>query len=239
VNAEPKIWAVIPAAGVGSRFHADSPGFSGAKQYARIGHATVLEHSAAALLQNAQLEKVVIALHPEDTRGKKLPLLQHNKICFVQGGAQRADSVRNALLYLCDFADKNDWVLVHDAARPCLSAVDLQSLLDTLYGDPVGGILASPVTDTLKKINGSVIEYTVDRSTIWQAQTPQMFRFGLLLECLQQAQHKQLPVTDEASAIEAGGHKARVVMGSRSNIKVTYPDDLALAAFYLQSESFL
>ena len=89
------------------------------------------------------------------------------------------------------------------------------------------------------KINGSVIESTVDRSTIWQAQTPQMFRFGLLLECLQQAQQKQLSVTDEASAIEAGGHKAKVVMGSRSNIKVTYPDDLALAAFYLQSENFL
>lgn len=238
MSAKPLIWAVIPAAGTGSRFSTDNAGFSGAKQYASIGSATVLEHSVSTLLENADIEKIVIALHPEDTRARQLPLLQHEKICFVQGGAERSDSVRQALLFLRDVAEVGDWVLVHDAARPCLSVSDLQNLVDTLRDDLVGGILAVPVTDTLKKVDAGNVVGTIDRSAIWQAQTPQMFRFGLLLECMQQAHQKQKLVTDDASAIEACGYTAKIVSGSRSNIKITYPDDLALASFYL-NESYL
>jgi 2-C-methyl-D-erythritol 4-phosphate cytidylyltransferase/2-C-methyl-D-erythritol 2,4-cyclodiphosphate synthase len=232
VKDKARIWAVIPAAGTGSRFGADY-----SKQYAGINNATVLEHSAAALLQQKCLQKIVIALHADDTQGAQLPLLQHEKIIFVCGGAERTDSVLQALLYLREYAEKDDWVLVHDAARPCLSVSDLQKLIDTLRDDQVGGILAVPATDTLKKINeNDGINSTIDRSVVWQAQTPQMFRFGLLLESLQQVQQKKLMTTDEASAIEACGYTAKVVLGSRSNIKITYPDDLALAEFYLREE---
>ena len=229
MSKEAKIWAVIPAAGTGSRFGADH-----LKQYASINNTTVLEYSAVALLQQESLQKIIIALHADDTQGAQLPLLQHDKVGFVHGGAERIDSVLQALLYLREYADKDDWVLVHDAARPCLSISDLQKLINTLRNDPVGGILAIPATDTLKQIDGNEINCTIDRSMIWQAQTPQMFRFGLLLECLQRAQQKKQSITDEASAIEACGCTAKVVLGSRSNIKITYPDDLALAAFYLR-----
>jgi 2-C-methyl-D-erythritol 4-phosphate cytidylyltransferase/2-C-methyl-D-erythritol 2,4-cyclodiphosphate synthase len=227
MNIEPGIWAVIPAAGTGSRFG------RGVKQYACIGGATVLERSVAALLQQENVKKIVIALHPDDTQGKQLPLLQHEKICFVTGGSERADSVLQALYYLRDFARKDDFVIVHDAARPCVATADLQKLIDTLHDDSVGGILAVPAIDTLKTVDAMNIVGTVDRAAIWQAQTPQMFRFGLLLECLQQSIKTQQLVTDEASAVEACGYAVKIVAGSRSNIKITYQDDLALAAFYL------
>jgi 2-C-methyl-D-erythritol 4-phosphate cytidylyltransferase len=231
--ALPSLWAVVPAAGVGSRFSVTGE----PKQYSLIGKLTVLEHSVYALLQCAAVQQVVIALQPDDQRAEQLPLLQHQKIRFVPGGAERADSVLQSLQYLEQFASESDWVLVHDAARPCLSVADLGYLIEQLEGDAVGGILAVPAVDTLKKVSGNTILETVDRSQIWQAHTPQMFRFGLLLQCLQQVRARQLPVTDEASAIEACGHVARVVEGSRRNIKITYPDDLALAAFYLQREN--
>jgi 2-C-methyl-D-erythritol 4-phosphate cytidylyltransferase len=229
-NGAPQIWAVIPAAGTGSRFAGDQ-----AKQYMRIGNATVLEHSVTALLQQNSVQKIVIALHPDDKQGRKLPALQHEKICFVQGGAERADSVLQALNYLRNFAVPDDFVLVHDAARPCLSSTDVQRLIDVLLDDPVGGILAVPATDTLKTVDTNNIIGTVDRSTIWHAQTPQMFRFNLLLACLQRTQQQNKTVTDEASAVEFCGYVSKVVEGSRSNIKITYQDDLALAEFYLRA----
>lgn len=234
MKLEPQIWVVIPAAGIGSRF-----GNHGAKQYASIGGVTVLERSVSTLLQQDNLQKIVIALHPGDSQGRELPMLQGEKICFVDGGAERADSVLHALVYLHEHAKKDDWILVHDAARPCLSFSDVRKLIDSLCGEPAGGILAVPVTDTLKRSNGLEITETIDRTNIWQAQTPQMFRFGLLLECLQHAQQKNQLVTDEASAVEACGYAVKIVAGSRSNIKITYPDDLALAAFYLQQEDVL
>lgn len=229
MNARSRVWAVIPAAGTGSRFDHDKP-----KQYAHTGLHTVLEHSAIVLLGNEKISQLVIAVHPDDVQAQQLPALQDKKVRFTKGGEQRADSVLHALEYLQEEAMPDDWVLVHDAARPCLSVDDLQNLLDALIDDPVGGILAVPVTDTLKKVDEGNIVSTVDRSAIWQAQTPQMFRFGLLLECMQQALEKKLRVTDEASAVEAAGYIAKVVRGSNSNIKITYPDDLALAAFYLR-----
>jgi 2-C-methyl-D-erythritol 4-phosphate cytidylyltransferase len=231
VNTGSRVWAVIPAAGTGSRFDGDKP-----KQYARIGLHTVLEHSAISLLGNEKINQLVVAVQPDDVQAQQLPVLQDKKVRFAKGGQQRADSVLHALEYLQEEAMPDDWVLVHDAARPCLSVNDLQNLLDTLIDDPVGGILAVPVTDTLKKVDEGNIVSTIDRSSIWQAQTPQMFRFGLLLAALQQALGKKMPVTDEASAVEATGYIAKIVHGSRRNIKITYPDDLALAAFYLREE---
>lgn len=230
-NVEPRFFAVIPAAGTGSRFSAHD-----AKQYMPLLLSTVLERSAATLLQSNSLQQLVIAIHPEDTRAASLPQLQDARVRFVVGGQERCDSVLAALEDLQNIATDNDWVLVHDAARPCLTTVALQYLLNDLSQDAVGGVLAVPAIDTLKQVADGVVKNTLDRREIWQAQTPQMFRFGLLLAALQAAREKNLAVTDEASAMEAAGHRVKVVAGARSNIKITYPEDLALAAFYLQQE---
>ena len=230
-NVEPHFFAVIPAAGTGSRFSAHD-----AKQYMPLLLSTVLERSAATLLQSTSLQQLVIAIHPEDTRAASLPQLQDARVRFVVGGQERCDSVLAALEDLQSIATDNDWVLVHDAARPCLTTAALQYLLDDVSQDAVGGVLAVPAIDTLKQVADGVVKNTLDRREIWQAQTPQMFRFGLLLAALQSSRDKQLAVTDEASAMEAAGHAVKVVEGARSNIKITYPGDLALAAFYLQQE---
>lgn len=228
---ESRFFAVIPAAGTGSRFSTQE-----AKQYMPLLSSTVLECGAATLLQLKNLQQLVIAIHSEDTRAALLPQLQDVRVRFVVGGNERSDSVLAALHALQDVATENDWVLVHDAARPCLAEKELQRLLSELSQDTVGGILAVPATDTLKQVTGGAVKNTLDRREIWQAQTPQMFRFGLLLAALQSSRDKQLAVTDEASAMEAVGHAVKVVEGARSNIKITYPGDLALAAFYLQQE---
>ncbi|HNE26332.1 MAG TPA: 2-C-methyl-D-erythritol 4-phosphate cytidylyltransferase [Pseudomonadales bacterium] len=230
-RVEPRFFAVIPAAGTGSRFSTQE-----AKQYMPLLSSTVLEHSAARLLRLKNLQQLVIAIHSEDTRAALLPQLQDVRVHFVVGGDERSDSVLAALHALQDVATENDWVLVHDAARPCLAEKELQRLLSELSQDAVGGILAVPATDTLKQVADGVAQNTLDRRAIWQAQTPQMFRFGLLLSALQAARDKQRVITDEASAMEAAGHVVKVVEGARSNIKITYSEDLALAAFYLQQE---
>ncbi len=224
-----RYWAVIPAAGIGSRF-----GNGVSKQYAQLSGITVLERSVQTLLSNAQIEKIVIALHSDDVTAATLAGLQDARIQFVVGGATRADSVVCGLRALQSCAQSTDWVLVHDAARPCLRTEDLQKLIAVLRDDAVGGILAVPAIDTLKQVVHGAIAATVDRSVIWQAQTPQMFRFGLLQHCLLHAQQSRMEITDEASAVEADGHAVRVVEGSRSNIKITYAQDLALASFYLE-----
>lgn len=228
-SVEPRLFAVIPAAGSGSRFDARE-----LKQYAPLCAATVLEHSAAALLKLPTLQKMVIAIHANDARAATLPWLQDARVQFVTGGEERADSVLAALTTLQNIAAEDDWVLVHDAARPCLAEANLRQLIDALSQDTVGGILAAPATDTLKQVENGAIIKTVDRSAIWQAQTPQMFRFKLLFDALQQARIEKKNVTDEASAMELAGHAVKIVEGARSNIKITYPEDLSLAAFYLE-----
>ncbi len=227
-SVEPRLFAVIPAAGSGSRFDAREQ-----KQYAALQSATVLEHSAAALLKLPALKKLVIAIHANDTRAENLTGLRDARVQFVTGGEERSDSVLAALTALQNIAAENDWVLVHDAARPCLAETNLQQLIDKLSQDAVGGILATPATDTLKQVAEGAVVKTVDRSAIWQAQTPQMFRFKLLFDALQRARIEKKNVTDEASAMELVGHAVKIVEGARSNIKITYLEDLALAAFYL------
>jgi 2-C-methyl-D-erythritol 4-phosphate cytidylyltransferase len=219
----PAFWAVIPAAGVGARMAADRP-----KQYLQLGGLTILEHSLLCFLDHPGLRGLVISLAVDDPYWPTLPCALDSRIQRVAGGKERADSVLNALLHLhAKGADDNDWVLVHDAARPNLARADLDNLLGELANDPVGGLLAVPAKDTLKRVdgNGRVTE-TVDRSLIWQAYTPQMFRLGPLHRALADSLVSNVAITDESSAMEWAGQSPRLIEGRADNIKVTRPEDL-------------
>lgn len=219
----PAFWAVIPAAGIGARMAADRP-----KQYLQLGGLTIIEHSLLCFLDHPRLKGLVVSLAADDPYWPTLPCALDSRIQQVAGGKERADSVLNALLHLhANGADDNDWVLVHDAARPNLTRADLDNLLAELADDPVGGLLAVPAKDTLKRAdaNGRVTE-TVDRSLIWQAYTPQMFRLGALHRALADSLVSNVAITDEASAIEWAGQSPRLIEGRADNIKVTRPEDL-------------
>lgn len=219
----PAFWAVIPAAGVGARMAADRP-----KQYLMLGGRTILEHSLDCFLGHPRLKGVVVSLAVDDPYWPDLPSAGNELIQRVAGGRERADSVLNALLHLhAQGADDDDWVLVHDAARPNLARSDLDKLLGQLADDPVGGLLAVPARDTLKRADADGrVQQTVDRSTIWQAFTPQMFRLGALHRALADSLVAGVAITDEASAIEWAGQAPRLVEGRADNLKVTRPEDL-------------
>jgi len=204
------------------------------KQYLKVAGATLLEHSLRALLGCERLTGVVVALHPADEQAARLPLLADSRVHRVAGGEQRCDSVQAALGEVLARGDLEDWVLVHDAARPCLQLADINRLIDQVYSDGIGGILAQPLVDTVKQAggNGRVLR-TLDRSRLWRAQTPQMFRLGQLYAALEAARKGGLAVSDEASAMELAGHPVQLVQGSARNLKVTVPEDLQLAAWYL------
>jgi 2-C-methyl-D-erythritol 4-phosphate cytidylyltransferase len=198
------------------------------KQYLQLGGLTILEHSLLCFLDHPRLKGLVISLAVDDPYWPTLPCALDSRIQQVAGGKERADSVLNALLHLhANGADDNDWVLVHDAARPNLARSDLDNLLGELKDDPVGGLLAVPAKDTLKRADasGRVVE-TVDRSLIWQAYTPQMFRLGALHRALADSLVSNVSITDEASAIEWAGQSPRLIEGRADNIKVTRPEDL-------------
>jgi 2-C-methyl-D-erythritol 4-phosphate cytidylyltransferase len=219
----PDFWALIPAAGVGSRMGADRP-----KQYLELAGKTILEHSLACFLDHPRLRGVVVSLAPDDPYWPTLACAQDSRIVRAAGGRERADSVLGGLQRLSELgAQECDWVLVHDAARPNLQRSDLELLLAELADDPVGGLLAVPVRDTLKRAgsDGRVLQ-TVDRSPIWQAYTPQMFRLGLLRRALAQALAAEVAITDEASAVEWLGQAPRLVEGRADNLKITRPEDL-------------
>ncbi|MDB6141808.1 MAG: 2-C-methyl-D-erythritol 4-phosphate cytidylyltransferase [Pseudomonas sp.] len=222
-DALPAFWAVIPAAGIGARMAADRP-----KQYLQLGGLTILEHSLGCFLDHPRLKGLVISLAVDDPYWPSLACATDSRIQRAAGGKERADSVLNALLHLhAHGAQDDDWVLVHDAARPNLSRGDLDKLLHELADDPVGGLLAVPARDTLKRAdsNGRVTE-TVDRSLIWLAYTPQMFRLGALHRALADSLVSDVSITDEASAIEWSGQSPRLIEGRSDNIKVTRPEDL-------------
>lgn len=227
-----RTFAVIPAAGTGSRFGGDTP-----KQYLPLNGAPLIRHTLQALLADARIERIAVILAPDDTTWSAacLPLQSAARISLVrEGGATRADSVINGINWLKNNIqlDYEDWVLVHDAARPCLHPDQLACLIDTLVDDPVGGLLAIPVADTLKRADQATrVDATVDRRQLWQAQTPQMFRMGQLQHALSVGDRTMM--TDEASAIEQLGQRPRLVIGSLTNLKVTYPEDLALASVIL------
>jgi 2-C-methyl-D-erythritol 4-phosphate cytidylyltransferase len=204
------------------------------KQYLPLAGATVLEHTLGALLACDFIETVVVVLHGEDEHFSSLALAADPRLMSTTGGAERCDSVLAGLDVLAGMAADDDWVLVHDAARPCISREDLQRLREALADDPVGGLLAVPIAETVKQVDaGGRVEQTLDRNRLWLAQTPQMFRVGMLRTALRQAAARDVVVTDEAAAMELTGERPRVVRGDSSNIKLTRPADLAVAASWL------
>jgi 2-C-methyl-D-erythritol 4-phosphate cytidylyltransferase len=225
-------WVVIPAAGVGERAGSDEP-----KQYVRLGQKTVLEHSIDKLLAVPGLQGVVVALHSKDTIFDTLGLRQNRKLVTVEGGAERANSVLNALHALEGRLQAKDWVLVHDAARPCVSSEWMAEMVLALADHPVGGIMAVPQSDTLKRVKGDEIVETVSRAGLWRAQTPQMFRYELLRSCLAESLARGVSVTDESVAVEQGGYRPAVFPGEETNIKITHPDDFVTAMRILEQQA--
>lgn len=221
--------AVVPAAGIGRRFGGDLP-----KQYLSLHGATVMEHTLRLLLAVERLRRIVVVVHPDDDRWRGLDVFADTRIVTAAGGDERCDSVLNGLLHLEKLGERSEWVLVHDVARPCCPRGDIEKLLDELVSHPVGGLLAAPVSDTIKRVDSArQVDETVDRAALWQALTPQLFRFPLLRDALSHCAGLGQAVTDEAQAMEALGWRAQVVEGSRRNIKITRPEDLALAEYYL------
>ena len=230
----PAFWAVVPAAGVGRRFGGDPCDANKPKQYQALLGKSVAQWTFQRLLSVERIAGCVVALGAEDTywseQGVKSP-----RLSFTTGGAERADTVRLALQSLQGRAHPNDWVLVHDIARPCVRSEDIERLMDELGEHPVGGILAAPMADTVKCVTADRrIEATADRNQLWSALTPQMFRYGLLQQALERALKVGFQPTDEASAVEQLGHQPVVVAGQRDNIKITRREDLAMAEAILQ-----
>jgi len=230
MSTEKKYWAVIPAAGVGKRMKADRP-----KQYLMLGEHTVLQQTIAIFEQHPRIAGIVVIVTEGDPYWAELNVQTSKPLLVADGGAERCHSVLNGLELLPQYANDGDWVLVHDAARPCLRQHDIDHLITALAHDEVGGILAVPVRDTMKRDDGAGrIARTEERNGMWHALTPQMFPLGLLRGTLQQAIADGFEVTDEASALEHAGLKPKLVEGHADNIKITRPEDLALAAFFLQ-----
>jgi 2-C-methyl-D-erythritol 4-phosphate cytidylyltransferase len=231
MTAAVRRWAIVPAAGRGERFGGRLP-----KQYTPLSGRPMLSWTLRALLAEPSIRGVMVALAPGDRRWSRIPESRDARVHSCLGGAEREASVRRALDALQDMARDADWVLVHDAARPCLRRSDLRALLREVGDDPVGGLLAAPVSDTLKSADASGrAARTVAREGLWRALTPQMFRYGLLKRALALCADRERSVTDEASAIEAIGLRPRLVRGNGDNIKVTSAEDAVLAEAILES----
>ena len=219
----------MPAAGVGRRFGTDRP-----KQYASLCGRTVIEWALAPFLADSRCAGAVVALAPDDPYWAAIAPAN---VSVAAGGQERSQSVRNGLAALAGRAEPADWVLVHDAARPCLPHQDLDRLLTILENHPMGGLLATPAADTLKRADGSGdVQQTVDRASLWRALTPQMFRYGRLCEALDCAHAAGRIPTDESQAIEWLGDRPRIVEGAAANLKITSAADLAIAAALLDRQ---
>lgn len=224
----PGCWVIIPAAGTSQRMGTDVP-----KQYLPLQSSTVIEASLSCFLRHPQIAGVVVALHAEDHRWSDLNISSNKLIHTVVGGKTRALSVNSALNKVTEMSVSNNFVLVHDAARPCLSYSDLDMLIQQLQQDEVGGILATPISDTVKQARGAdtnlEVSKTVDRVHLWKALTPQMFRVAVLQRALNFCFENNIEVTDEASAVEAIGLSVKLIEGRSDNIKITRPEDFDLA----------
>jgi 2-C-methyl-D-erythritol 4-phosphate cytidylyltransferase len=225
-------WAIIPAAGVGKRMQADRP-----KQYLSLGNKTVLEHTLDRLLSMPAISGAVVAISEGDEYWPALNYQSDKPLLIARGGKERSDSVLNALQLLQQQAGKQTvWVLVHDAARPCVRTADIQRLIEQASTEQ-GGLLALPVRDTMKRAGpADAIDHTVEREGLWHALTPQMFRLDLLLAALLQAQQQHLSITDDASAMELAGYAPQLIEAHEDNIKITRAFDLQLAQLYLQQQ---
>ena len=222
-----KYWLVMPAAGIGRRFGTDRP-----KQYAPLCGRTVIEWALEPFLVDPRCAGAVVALAQDDPYWAAIAPAA---VLVAAGGQERSHSVRNGLAALIERATRDDWVLVHDAARPCLPRQDLDRLLAELATHPVGGLLATPAADTLKRSDASrEVRETVDRAGLWRALTPQVFRYGRLCEALDQAHAAGRIPTDEAQAIEWLGDRPKLVEGAAANLKITSAADLAIATALLK-----
>jgi 2-C-methyl-D-erythritol 4-phosphate cytidylyltransferase len=227
-----RYWLVMPAAGAGRRF-------GSAKQYAPLAGTSVLETALQVFLADARCAGGALVLAEDDPHRAALAARLEPRVGIVVGGAERVHSVRNGLIALAKRGEPADWVLVHDAARPCLSAADLSRLLEQALAEEIGALLAVPVADTVKRAESAAgtgsaasaprIEATIARETLWLAQTPQMFRLGALRAALEAAIEAHRTPTDEAQAMEWQGNPARLVQARDSNLKITNSADLALA----------
>ncbi len=226
------LWLVVPAAGQGRRMGADRP-----KQYLEIAGRPVLACTLARLYGAFPVARLCLCLDPDDTHFDPawVPFAEWRR---VSGGNERVDSVTQALEAIASEAGDDDLVLVHDVARPCVTVADLMRLHAALAVDPVGGLLAAPAADTMKRADGaSRVAVTEPRAGLWHALTPQGFRYGLLRRALAAAASAGIAVTDEASAVEALGLSPRLVSGRRDNLKITHPEDLALAGQILAAQN--
>lgn len=228
---------VLPAAGSGRRMQAEQP-----KQYLELAGRSLLRHCLERLGTLPEIARIAVALAADDDSwagvvASLAPELA-GKVVTTLGGSERMQSVMSALEALQPYASATDWVLVHDAVRPCVHPADVRRLMRELAQDEAGGLLGTPVRETLKESDGTAfVARTVDRSRIWQAATPQMFRFGVLQRALRHAAALNVAVTDEAAAVEALGLPVRLVAGRADNLKVTYPGDLLLAAAILEAQA--
>ncbi|MFV2005112.1 MAG: 2-C-methyl-D-erythritol 4-phosphate cytidylyltransferase [Gammaproteobacteria bacterium] len=229
------IWAIVPAAGIGKRMQSDIP-----KQYLSLNGRPVLEHTINALLQNENIEGLVIALQADDAYWPEIKIDSPKPVIQTKGGTERVDSVLNALNELCQYDQfgEADWVMVHDAVRPCLRQQDINRLASEVGENKNGGLLALPVRDTMKRqhCDTASVETTIERDNLWHALTPQYFPAIDLKAALKAAKQNSLNITDESSAMEFAGFSPLLVQGNEDNIKITRPDDLRLAGLYLQAQ---
>ncbi len=232
------IWAIVPAAGIGRRMQSTTP-----KQYLTLNGHPVLEHTINALLQNENIAGLVIALQADDAYFSDIKITSEKPVINTKGGKERTDSVLNALNELFQYEQfgESDWVMVHDAVRPCLRQQDIDKLVTDVADENNGGLLALPVRDTMKRQHTgnaqAAVAQTVERKDLWHALTPQYFPALSLKNALEKAQSDKLVLTDESSAMELAGFSPKLVHGHEDNIKITRPDDLRLASLYLQSQN--
>ncbi|MEW5056966.1 MAG: 2-C-methyl-D-erythritol 4-phosphate cytidylyltransferase [Cycloclasticus sp.] len=230
-NNTEKTWCVVPAAGLGSRMQQDRP-----KQYLAFRSSTILDVTLSRLLACQQFEKIVLCLRSDDPYWPSSQYFTDERIIVAVGGDERADSVLNGIQALKAYAGQTDWVLVHDAARPCIRLDDIERLISSAKSQQQGAILAAPIHDTIKYVSANIALKTLDRSSLWRALTPQIFKLDDLEQALLSAKLKGSVITDEASAIEQLNQVVLIVEGRADNIKITCPDDLALADFYIEKQ---
>ena len=226
-----KYFLVVPASGIGQRMNSKIP-----KQYLKLENGlSILDQCLESTLSSEFISGFIVALDKKDKFFKSSVFAVHEKlISIVNGGKERFHSVQSALSELSQIAKPDDWVLVHDAVRPCIKKDDIHKLIEEVGDDKVGGILADKVVDTVKQKNSNGLVSTIDRKKLHLAQTPQMFRFGILKEAIEKAIKLNIHVTDESEALECLGYSIRIVDGSSSNIKITTQEDLELANYYLK-----
>lgn len=229
-STSPQVFSLIVAAGKGSRFGSDIP-----KQYTPVNSKTILQQSVSALAASSYIKQLLLVLAKDDSFAKGLDF--DLPVTFTHGGAERWQSVQAGVeAVFAAGAKADDLILIHDAARPCVLVKHIDLVIQEAMQHPYGAILGVPVADTLKKVSvEGDIQATVDRSSLWQAQTPQVFRAAKLRQVLRYVADEGLMITDEASAFEAMGHSIKIVPGNNQNIKLTYAEDLTLIESILSS----